>query len=104
MNKDEKVTGFNNSIHLSKDAKEIVVTGHKNVVLGEDTKFIATGICLNSDIIPLEEKIKDPNNPINKCIFCRNNNKCYFSGECNNKKPFENDFYDDLAIEQKETM
>lgn len=52
---------------------------------GAGTKAIPTGICINPDIIPLEEKLRDPDNPINRCIYY-DGVHCYFGGECENKK------------------
>ena len=64
----------------------IKFTGSRNIALGVDTKVVPSGLCSNSNIIPLEEKLRDPLNPINRCIFCRDGIHCYFAGECKNKK------------------
>jgi len=65
------------------------VEGQRNIATGVEAKISPTGICTNSDIIPVEEKIKDPLNPINRCIFCSESSLCYFDGECENKKQLE---------------
>lgn len=66
--------------------KEILVTGGCNYALGVDAKIIPSGICTNSDIIPLEDKMNDSLNPINRCVFCKDGVHCYFAGECENRE------------------
>jgi len=42
-------------------------------------KVICTSICTNSTLY------NELGTPVGHCIYCKNNNKCYYAGECNKK-------------------
>ncbi len=60
--------------------------GRNNIAWGASDKLSVTGICKDPNVIPKEELEKDPTNPINRCIFCRDEKHCYFDGECERKE------------------
>lgn len=58
-----------------------------SVAFGVNDILQATGICINPIKEELYEEIKmDYKNPINKCIFYKENNLCYYAGKCENRK------------------
>jgi hypothetical protein len=70
----------------NKPQEEILVIGNISAALGIKDKVIAKGICDNPIQLqhdPLSDLL---NNPITKCIFCKNG-KCYYGGECERRKP-----------------
>lgn len=86
---------------------EILATGFQCVAWGKDAKLIPAGICgypcseelkialqkADDEFLfdkkygyPLKDKIKAiKTNPINKCIFCKNDGLCYFAGDCDKR-------------------
>ena len=70
----------------NKPQEEILATGNRSVALGINDKVAAKGICDNPIQLqhdPLSDLL---NNPITKCVFCKNG-KCYYGGECERCKP-----------------
>ena len=68
----------------------IMATGARSVALGVNDIPRPTGICTNPVSEELAKEIeKDPKNPINKCVFHKGYNLCYFGGECENRKELE---------------
>ena len=65
--------------------KHGIAYGGRSFAWGVSDKPSATGICKDPNVIPKEELEKDPTNPINRCIFCRDGKHCYFDGACERK-------------------
>lgn len=64
-----------------------MISSGYSVAFGINDVPQATGVCINPINEQLSEELKkDPKNPINKCIFHRENNLCYFAGKCENRK------------------
>lgn len=55
-----------------------------SIAYGVNTKIKSAGKCSNPDILTQEEKDRDPINPIDKCVFCKEDN-CYYDGDCNRR-------------------
>ena len=74
----------------NKPQDQIMVTGHRSSALGIKTKVVAKGICDNPITLPYSLLSDLLNNPITKCVFCKNG-KCYYDGECDRRKPLVNE-------------
>lgn len=70
----------------NKPQDKIMVTGHRSAALGIKNKVIAKGICDNPIQLQYDPLSDLLNNPITKCVFCKNG-KCYYGGECERCKP-----------------
>ena len=65
---------------------DIRATGNRSVALGINSKVTAKGVCDNPVQLQYDPLSDLLNNPITKCVFCKNG-KCYYGGECERCKP-----------------
>ena len=70
--------------------KEILATDRRGVAFGINDRITAKGICDNPIQLPYDPLSDLLNNPITKCVFCKNG-KCYYGGECERCKPLVNE-------------
>ena len=65
--------------------EDIKVTGRCSVAFGVNDTPTPTGKCSGPFQLPYDRLSELLGNPINKCIFCKGENICYYGGECSKR-------------------